>query len=275
MNSKFLNFGCGNRTCPEPWVNIDFHSCNPHVIQCNLLKGFPFQDSFFDAVYSSHVLEHFSPQQAAFLLAESYRVLKPGGIIRIVVPDLEMTCREYVRIMDAYENDALARRQHQWILIELMDQMVRTTPSGQVPQFKKFVQDSQDEELKAYIVSRTQSASWEQSLPRTLSAKIKNLSIGKIREKLIYLYLRFLRLFYPPTLRSMALDDAPLGEKHRWMYDKFSLREALYKAGFQNPQLMRYDTSQIREFNDCLLDKNEDGSSYKNNSIYMEAKRPS
>src|SRR5674476_867863 len=93
-----LNFGCGGRIA-QGWTNIDFHSDDARVLRANLLSGFPFRDRYFDAVYSSHVLEHFTPAQADLLLQEAWRVLKPGGIVRIVVPDLEASCREYCRIL--------------------------------------------------------------------------------------------------------------------------------------------------------------------------------
>src|SRR5580658_121949 len=99
-----LNFGCGNRIAPH-WTNIDFHSSDSRVTRANLLSGFPFPDQSFDFVYSSHVLEHFTKEQARVLLAEAHRVLKPGGIIRTVVPDLEGTCREYLRILDLDNSD--------------------------------------------------------------------------------------------------------------------------------------------------------------------------
>lgn len=49
----------------------------------------PFHDSSLDYVLASHVLEHVANPVAA--LAEWYRVLRPGGIIYLVVPDRRMT----------------------------------------------------------------------------------------------------------------------------------------------------------------------------------------
>jgi len=91
-----LNFGCGARIAAN-WTNIDFHSSDSRVRRVNLLAGFPFPDNYFDVVYSSHVLEHFTRDQGLFLIREAHRVLKPGAILRIVVPDLEGSCREYLR----------------------------------------------------------------------------------------------------------------------------------------------------------------------------------
>jgi len=70
-----LNFGCGDRLA-EGWVNIDFHSSDRRVKRVNLLAGFPYPENSFDVVYSSHVLEHFTPDQALFLLKEAHRVMK-------------------------------------------------------------------------------------------------------------------------------------------------------------------------------------------------------
>ena len=99
-----LNFGCGTRFAPG-WTNIDFHGDGIHVRRVNLLAGFPFPDNSFDVAYSSHVLEHFTPQQGAFLIRESCRVLKAGGTLRTVVPDLEASCREYLRILAMNDSD--------------------------------------------------------------------------------------------------------------------------------------------------------------------------
>lgn len=51
--------------------------------------GMPFEDSAVDFVYSSHFLEHLPKCDAARLLRDCFRILKPDGVIRVVVPDLE------------------------------------------------------------------------------------------------------------------------------------------------------------------------------------------
>jgi len=266
-----LNFGCGDRICLDNWTNLDFHSHHPSVVQHNLLEGFPFQDRSFTAVYSSHVLEHFPLPEAHFLLQESFRVLKPGGIIRIVVPDLENTCREYVRILDAYDSDPLARRQHQWILIEMLDQMVRNRPSGMVPDFKKQIFEQNDHEIIAYVKGRTQNTPWTQPPKGSFIDRLRKLHPAKVKEKLLYLWVRAVRLLLPKALRQFAIDDTPLGEKHRWMYDRHSLESALEAAGFISLSFKSHSTSNITNFHASDLDSHADGSPYKNNSIYAEA----
>jgi predicted SAM-dependent methyltransferase len=111
MEEIKLNLGCGNHT-PEGWVNIDyafgarlakipfFRTINKKIglfqmdwddrIKIHdLRRTFPFGDGSVDVVYTSHTLEHFSKQEGERFLKECHRVLRPGGIIRVVVPDLE------------------------------------------------------------------------------------------------------------------------------------------------------------------------------------------
>ena len=56
----------------------------------------PFPDNTFDYIYSSHLLEHLAQGVVGHLLRECYRVLKPGGVLRLVVPDLYKAASEYV-----------------------------------------------------------------------------------------------------------------------------------------------------------------------------------
>lgn len=58
-------------------------------------KRFPYPDESFDVVFSSHFLEHLFPDEAAFCLTETYRVLRSGGVCRVVVPDLDKIISEY------------------------------------------------------------------------------------------------------------------------------------------------------------------------------------
>lgn len=85
---KKLNVGCGLDK-KEGWVNLDFdRNVNPDVVY-DLSKIYgggklPFKDNFFDYVYLSDVLEHFS--EPLPLLRELWRVVKPYGKIEIKVP---------------------------------------------------------------------------------------------------------------------------------------------------------------------------------------------
>ena len=58
-------------------------------------RGLPFADATADFVYSSHVLEHFYQSDAERLVSEMFRILKPGGTVRVCIPDLEYAMRLY------------------------------------------------------------------------------------------------------------------------------------------------------------------------------------
>ncbi|CAA9217761.1 MAG: hypothetical protein AVDCRST_MAG93-305, partial [uncultured Chloroflexia bacterium] len=54
-----------------------------------------YEDGTVDILYSSHMLEHLDRDSARRFLHEAYRVLKPGGAIRIVVPDFALLIDRY------------------------------------------------------------------------------------------------------------------------------------------------------------------------------------
>jgi len=112
-----LNLGCGSRVV-DGWVNVDyalgarlmkfplFAAVNRHVrffdmdwdhrvFIHDLRRRFPWGDGLVDAIYSSHTLEHLSKSDGRQFLAECFRVLKPGGLIRIIVPDLAALVSAY------------------------------------------------------------------------------------------------------------------------------------------------------------------------------------
>ena len=268
MKHDKLNFGCGLRFSSN-WANIDFHSEDNRVQRVNLLAGFPYPDSSFEVVYSSHVLEHFDREQGRFLLAESYRVLRKGGILRIVVPDLQASCSEYLRILSLPDNP-IKEKLYSWIIIEMLDQMVRTVPSGEMGRFVNKVMASDDEEFKKYIRSRTQNTKWSPPTKSTFTEKLKKITPQKLSTKMSYWYMLLLSQLIPKSLRSMVFVRTGIGERHRWMYDEFGLKLLFENLGFKEVRRVEFNVSSILDFNADNLDSNLDGQPYKHNSIYME-----
>jgi predicted SAM-dependent methyltransferase len=64
-------------------------------IHHELEAGLPFDDDSVDYIFCSHVLEHFFRPDGDALLRELHRVLRPGGVARVCVPDLEHALRLY------------------------------------------------------------------------------------------------------------------------------------------------------------------------------------
>jgi Methyltransferase domain len=63
-------------------------------------------DGIAEGVYASHVLEHLSYDDFWIALRNTHRLLKPGGIFRLVVPDLEIRARKYLNQLDDSIADA-------------------------------------------------------------------------------------------------------------------------------------------------------------------------
>jgi SAM-dependent methyltransferase len=104
---------------------------NPDIIAWDLRKGIPFEDDTFDVVYSSHFIEHIERDSVANFIAECFRVLKHGGIIRIVVPNLLTIIESYLRTARLLENgNNNALQEHEETIKELFDQMVRIESTG-------------------------------------------------------------------------------------------------------------------------------------------------
>lgn len=96
-----INFGAGGCRI-DGWRNTDFcyPDGDPDKIDCT--KPLPFADASVDIAVSEMLLEHITPQQAWSFLDELYRIVKPGGLVRITIPDFSLTWRlkdpDYARV---------------------------------------------------------------------------------------------------------------------------------------------------------------------------------
>jgi SAM-dependent methyltransferase len=65
------------------------------VHRLDITRRFPYESGTFEAAFSSHVMEHLYPGQARNCAAEVFRILAPGGVFRVVVPDLDSLIARY------------------------------------------------------------------------------------------------------------------------------------------------------------------------------------
>jgi len=82
---------------------IEWHRMHPVVRWANATKRIPVNDASVDVLYSSHMLEHLDGAEVDAFLRECLRVLAPGGILRVAVPDLERRIDKYIISKDADE----------------------------------------------------------------------------------------------------------------------------------------------------------------------------
>jgi predicted SAM-dependent methyltransferase len=90
-----LNWGCG--TEPEPgWINSDIKDDPTVDIACDILEGLPLESGSIEYAVSIHALPELPyPDQVPALL-ELRRVLAPGGVLRLALPDLDRGIRAYL-----------------------------------------------------------------------------------------------------------------------------------------------------------------------------------
>ena len=82
-----LHLGCGRRVL-DGWLNSDLVPCSAGVLRLDVTRPFPFPADTFAHVYCEHVIGELSCEGAAAMLDECFRVLVPGGKVRIATPDL-------------------------------------------------------------------------------------------------------------------------------------------------------------------------------------------
>lgn len=86
---RLLHIGCGDVAAPH-YINLDARPLpHVHLVRKDLTDLSMIPDASLDLVYMCHVLEHVGRMQLLLTVQEMARVLKPGGVLRIAVPDLD------------------------------------------------------------------------------------------------------------------------------------------------------------------------------------------
>jgi SAM-dependent methyltransferase len=73
----------------DGWLNTDFEPISLDVIYLDATQPFPLPDNSLDYIFSEHQIEHIGYDESQFMLRECFRVLRPGGRIRITTPNLQ------------------------------------------------------------------------------------------------------------------------------------------------------------------------------------------
>jgi SAM-dependent methyltransferase len=124
----YVNYGAGRSTAPD-WLNFDASPSlrleripvlgrflHPNadrfpqdLMYGDIVRGLPVAANSASGVYASHVLEHLSYEDFWVALENTHKMLRPGGVFRLIVPDLEGRARRYLEAAGRQDPDAAER----------------------------------------------------------------------------------------------------------------------------------------------------------------------
>lgn len=230
--------------------NVRFH---------DIRRPLPLASETFDVVYADGILEHLTPAQAARFAEELARVLKPGGLARVVVPDLEESTRRYLASLEACLSNASEAdiRSYRWEVIALLDQFVRTKSGGLMREaLEKGAFESREIRARRggllrrwklmgkpgrYMAYRhgssgldsERSRAWRSIRPSDLICGLRRWATRLVRRN----------------------DPRKTLEAHRWMHDRVSLQLLLEGCGFVEYTVKDFDESAIPGWREYDLDR--------------------
>jgi SAM-dependent methyltransferase len=229
-------------------------------------------------VYSAAVLEHIRSADTHRFLAECRRILKPSGIIRIAVPDLEEQAKVYLETLNRLDRgDAAASADHDWMILEMFDQCVREKSGGAMVNLlaskrianKDFILQRIGVEGKDLIdhlqgippePAHLQQPSFSRNVPGGRLGRfiLKRLLASEDLES-------DLKAFHVGRFRLRS------GEVHQWAYDRVSLGGLMLQAGFQDPKKVAHGESRLQGWKDFDLEVDGAGNIQKPDLLVMEA----
>ena len=157
MQASCINLGCGPAFVDSPdWINLDFTPVSRRVRHVNLLARLPLPSNQARLVYASHFLEHIPKPEVDAFLSECHRVLQSGGVLRLVLPDLQEMATSYLRYREAGDHERA-----DFLVLEIIDQCVRRESGGELGRlYRRLCNESHPDpaELIAFVRERTGEA---------------------------------------------------------------------------------------------------------------------
>ena len=129
-SKQLLNIGSGDHFYINGWTRLDYNDDAEKVgerikrrcdVNFDLLSGkpLPFEDATFDGIYTSHTIEHLHNADVERIIEDCFRILKPGGVLRVVCPsinkyfdaydELDLGFFNWIRNKNIYRHDSLLR----------------------------------------------------------------------------------------------------------------------------------------------------------------------
>ncbi len=185
-----LHLGSGGKII-EGWLNGD--KFNPKAdIYLNVYDKLPFKKNSIKNIFLEHLIEHIKVDKIPFFLSEMYRILKPGGVVRITCPDLEIFVKMY------YEDN---KKFFEPLLLKYKEQMKQNKKKYWLVKTKGGI-------LNSRVVSRFYHHRWFYDF-ETLSACLKDTGFKKIIKQ----------KYRKSLIKEVERMDAPKKEKESLYID--------------------------------------------------------
>lgn len=277
MKYCYINLACGQVFIDNSnWINFDYVNSSESVKKANLLKRLPIKQEIADLVYSSHFLEHIPRPKVNDFLNEILRILKPGGVVRFVLPDLENMANSYVNLRkQGYHQKA------DFLVLEMIDQCVRNKGGGELGVFFSKIKNNPDQYkfMSEFVRERTGDdltpCSFQQKQNYNFFSKNLKSILASITQRIQQYWIKIVLLVLPPAFRDQNISLASIGERHHWIWDFYSLKKILEEVGFLDVKRVSASTSMIKDFPFYPLDIDDEGKPRKGaESMYVEATKP-
>lgn len=276
MKHCYINLACGPVFLDNlNWINLDHASSFNAVKKANLLKRLPLKQEVADLVYSSHFLEHIPYAKVIDFLNEILRILKPGGVVRLVLPDLENMANSYVNLRKLGDH-----QKADFLVLEMIDQCVRNIGGGQLGVFYSKIKDHPDQHksMIEFIRERTgenlTACSSQQKQNYIFPINFTSI-LAAIARRIERYWIKIVILALPSAFRDQNISLADTGERHHWVWDFYSLKKVLEAVCFLDVKRVSANTSTFKDFPFYPLDLDDNGKPRKGvESMYIEATKP-
>jgi hypothetical protein len=271
-----LNLGCGADAHPG-FVNVDI-TAGPGIIAHDLRQGIPFPDATFDLVYHSTLLSMMRSSDALTFMRECRRVLKPGGVLRVVTEDLEQMCRMYLEKLEAACNgDSESAADYEWMILELYDQATREFPGGEMARYLRgnpapneaFIYSRTGEQGRRMLsAARAHSRVSPQRSPAAGGDRLRKL-LARVRNLVVT------AMFGSAGVRAVEVGRFRLtsGQVSYRMYDRYSLEQLFLNAGLSQVAIKTATESQYALWENVNLDVSPQGQAARPHALIMEGVR--
>jgi len=267
------------------FTTLPFPSTKDHYYY-DVRRPLKFPDNSFDAVYPCHILEHLTLEEGKRFISEVFRVLKPGGICRLSLPELEGKVREYLKCLEEVANEPSERNilRYRWIIVEFIDQMVREKTGGKMFEMiqkgefdPQQLKDRYEDTFACFLPEDFQKTmAWKlDTKPKSIRDRLKSKSA---KDLALLPFRKIKAIFYKIARRIMTFcwrgDLRKEREALMWLHDRFSLKLLYEKLGFIDFKELTYKTSDIEFWDKYKLDQSNYGDHPIDPTIYLEARKP-